>query len=128
MVRKSAVFFGVLLVAVGILGFVPAAAPNEHLFGIFHVNAAHNIVHLLSGVFALLCGTASEHAARVFFRVFGIVYAVVALLGFLGGDRLILGIISNNMADVWLHAGIAIVSLVLGFVVREEVRQVQQPT
>jgi Domain of unknown function (DUF4383) len=47
---------------IGILGFVPAVAPNEILLNIFHVNAAHNAVHLLTGIVALLAGMAgSEH-------------------------------------------------------------------
>ena len=110
-----ALVFGAVFVLVGILGFVPAVAPDEHLLGIFHVNAAHNAVHLLTGIIAIMCGLASEHAAILFFRIFGVVYALVAVLGLVGGDQPILGIISNNMADVWLHIGIAAVSLLIGF-------------
>ena len=51
----------------------------------------------------------------LFFRIFGIVYGLVATLGLIGGDRPILGIISNNIADVWLHIAIAAVSLLIGF-------------
>ena len=117
--RKTlALLFGAVFVLVGVLGFIPAVTPNEHLLGIFHVNAAHNAVHLLSGIIAIICGLASEQAAILFFRIFGIVYGLVAVLGLVGGDRPILGIISNNMADVWLHIAIAAVSLVIGFGVR----------
>jgi hypothetical protein len=105
----------VIFLVVGILGFIPAVAPHGMLFGIFHVNAAHNAVHLLSGAVALGCGLAGPGAARLYFRIFGIVYGLVAVLGFVQGDTLLLGLISNNMADVWLHTAIAIVSLVLGF-------------
>ena len=52
---------------------------------------------------------------NVYFRVFGIVYALVAILGFFTGNGLLLGLISNNMADTWLHVLIAIVALALGF-------------
>jgi hypothetical protein len=119
MFKKMAIAFGAVLVLVGIVGFVPGITPNEHLLGIFHVNAAHNIVHLLSGLVALACGLTSAHAAQTFFRTFGVVYGLIALLGFVGGDRPIFGIISNNLADAWLHTGIAVVSLLLGFVLRE---------
>ena len=117
--KKFAILFGVVFLVVGALGFVPAVAPNEMLLGIFHVNAAHNVVHLLSGAIALACGFASEGASRLYFRIFGIVYGLVAALGFYQGDRHLLGLISNNMADTWLHVGIALVSLILGFGVRE---------
>ena len=118
MTKTLALLFGAVFVLVGILGFIPAVAPNEHLLGIFHVNAAHNAVHLLSGIVALICGFAGERAAILFFRIFGIVYGLIAILGLVGGDQPILGIISNNMADVWLHIAIAAVSLLIGFGVR----------
>jgi len=111
MTKSLALLFGAVFVLVGILGFIPAVAPHEHLLGVFHVNAAHNAVHLLSGMVALICGFASERAATLFFRIFGIVYGLVAVLGLVGGDQPILGVISNNRADVWLHIAIAAASL-----------------
>ena len=66
MTKTLALLFGAVFVLVGILGFIPAVSPNEHLLGIFHVNAAHNAVHLLSGIVAITCGLASERAAICF--------------------------------------------------------------
>ncbi|MEN3368197.1 MAG: hypothetical protein V7609_340 [Verrucomicrobiota bacterium] len=115
MVKSAAVLFGVVFLLVGILGFVPAVTKDQMLLGIFHVNAAHNVVHLLSGAIALFAGMTSAGAARVYFRIFGVVYGLVAVMGFMMGDTLLLGLISNNTADTWLHVGIAAVSLLLGF-------------
>jgi hypothetical protein len=57
MVKSAAILFGIVFLVIGILGFVPAATPaNGMLLGIFHVNTAHNIAHLASGVVFLLCG------------------------------------------------------------------------
>jgi Domain of unknown function (DUF4383) len=128
MLKKAAVVFGVVFLLVGILGFVPAAAPNGMLLGIFHVNAAHNVVHLLSGAVALWAGLTSVSASRLYFRVFGIVYALVAVLGFVAGDAMLLGMITNNAADTWLHLVIAIAALVLGFVVKDESAPVTRTT
>jgi hypothetical protein len=113
--KTAAIVLGVVFLLVGILGFVPAAAPQHMLLGIFHVNAAHNVVHLLSGAVALACGFTGVHASRLYFRVFGVVYGLVAVLGFVQGETMLLGLVSNNQADTWLHVGIAVVSLVLGF-------------
>ena len=115
MVKTMAVLFGVVFLLIGILGFVPAVTKDEMLLGIFHVNAAHNVVHLLSGAVALFAGMTSVGASRIYFRIFGVVYALVAVLGFMMGETLLLGLISNNTADTWLHVGIAAVSLLLGF-------------
>jgi hypothetical protein len=115
MVKSAAVLFGIVFILIGILGFVPGVTDHEMLLGIFHVNAAHNVVHLLSGAAALFAGLTSAGAARIYFRVFGVIYGLVAVLGFLMGDGMLLGMISNNTADTWLHVGIAAVSLLLGF-------------
>jgi hypothetical protein len=113
--KTAAIVLGLVLLVVGVLGFVPSAAPEQMLFGIFHVNTAHSIVHLLSGAVGLLCGFGSTAAARAFFRTFGAVYGLVAVLGLVQGDGYLLGLVSNNMPDVWLHFAIAVTSLLLGF-------------
>jgi len=115
MVKTAAILFGLVFLLVGILGFVPAVTKDEMLLGIFHVNFAHNVVHLASGAIFLLCGMAGAGPSRTFFRIFGIVYALVAALGFYYGDQPILGIISNNTPDIWLHVVLAVAMLFLGF-------------
>jgi hypothetical protein len=116
MVKTAALLFGIVFLVIGILGFVPAATPPDGmLLGIFHVNTAHNIVHLASGVVFLLCGMAGVGPSRTFFQIFGIIYALVALLGFYYRDNALLGIIANNTADTWLHVVLAVVMLFLGF-------------
>src|ERR1044072_2671833 len=116
MVKTMAVLFGVILLVVGVLGFVPAVTKNEMLLGIFHVNTVHNVVHLLSGAVALFCGMTRVGASRNYFRLFGVVSAAVGLPGLkrMGDHTNLLGLISNNDADTYLHIGIALVSLILG--------------
>ena len=121
MVKSAAILFGIVFLAVGILGFVPAATPpmadgnGGMLLNLFHVNLAHNMVHIASGVVFLLCGMAGAGPSRTFFKIFGIVYALVAILGFVQGDANLLGMVANNRADVWLHVALAVVMLYLGF-------------
>jgi hypothetical protein len=115
MIKTAAIIFGVAFLLAGLLGFVPAAAPGGMLLGVLHINTAHNIVHLLTGAVALLCGLTSYAASRIFFQVFGIIYLLVALLGFVYGSQPILGLIANNIADAWFHLFVSAVSLYLGF-------------
>jgi Domain of unknown function (DUF4383) len=121
MVKTAAILFGLVFLVVGLCGFVPSVTtPMEGmdggmLLGIFHVNTAHNIVHLASGAVFLLCGLAGAGPSRTFFKIFGLVYALVAILGFMKGDGMLLGMVANNRADVWLHVGLAVVMLYLGF-------------
>src|SRR5262249_25677537 len=118
MTRSAAYVFGAAFLIAGILGFVPAATPGGMLFGLFHVNTAHNSVHLLTGVIALWTGATGLEAAKRFFQVFGVIYAAVAILGFIYGDAPIFGLIANNLGDTWLHVAVAILSLYLGFATR----------
>jgi hypothetical protein len=115
MLKIAATIFGAAFLIAGLLGFIPATAPNGMLFGVLHVNAAHNVVHLITGVVALLAAYKGTWASHLFFQVFGIIYGLIAILGFLAGDRLLMGMIANNLADAWFHLIVAAVSLYLGF-------------
>ena len=123
MVKTAAILFGIVFLAVGILGFVPGITTDVNgmpmLLGIFHVNPAHDFVHIASGVVFLLCGMAGPGPSRTFFKIFGVVYALVAVMGFVVGNGMIFGLISNNTADTWLHVVLAVVMLYLGFGTRE---------
>src|SRR5438105_5476653 len=96
MIKSAAILFGIVFLVVGILGFVPAVTPDEMLFKIFHVNAAHNIVHIASGIIFLLAAMAGVGAAKTWFKVFGIIYAVVAIWGFAVRTGNTLWVVSNN--------------------------------
>jgi hypothetical protein len=98
---------GVVLLLVGIAGFFTGG-----MLLIFAVDPIHNIVHILSGVIALAAAGSYQYS-RLYLIVFGVVYGVVAVLGFLSGD--VLGLIAVNMEDNYLHAVIAVLCLATGF-------------
>ncbi|MFN7141829.1 MAG: DUF4383 domain-containing protein [Limisphaerales bacterium] len=114
MLMTAAKVYGAIFVIIGVLGFIPAVTPQEHLLGIFHVNAAHNIVHLLTGLVALLVGFSNNRACRVFFLTFGIIYGIVAFLGFVAGGRPLFGLLAYNIPDAWFHLAISAISIFLG--------------
>src|SRR4030095_4395996 len=118
--KRIAIIFGIVFVAVRILGFVPALNPNGKLLGVFAVNGTHNLIHLATGIVALIVGYAGDGASKIFFQVFGVIYALVAVLGFVQGDQMLMGMVANNTADTWLHVVIALVALYLGFMMKPE--------
>lgn len=100
---------GVVLVVVGLLGFFMTSP----LLGLFEVDMMHNIIHLASGAIALV--VAGNHSmARMFLIIFGLIYAAVAVIGFVQGDT-VLGLFGVNMMDNYLHVAIGGVCLVVGF-------------
>lgn len=124
MVKPAAILFGIVFLAVGILGFVPGITTTgadgmPMLLGIFMVNAIHSFVHIASGIVFLLAGMAGAGPSRLWFRIFGVVYALVAVLGFMTPNGMLLGLISNNPADTWLHVILAAAMLFFGFVARD---------
>jgi hypothetical protein len=87
MAKTIATILGVVFLLVGIVGFV------SHNFLGTHLNTTHNLVHIVSGALALYFGLAgSLAAARTFDIVFGVVYGLLGVGGFLlgsGSDRML---------------------------------------
>ena len=80
MAKQIAKIMGVVFILVGIVGFL---APG--LLG-FHLNLAHNLIHLISGAVALYFGFAATlSATRLFCIIFGVVYGLLGVAGFLLG-------------------------------------------
>lgn len=115
--RTIALLFGYVFLAVGVLGFI--MNPTLILFG---VNALHNIVHIASGA-VLLIGAyaAGGRNARTVNTVFGAVYLLVAVLGFVAPGLTATLLASDAdafpFADAILHTvlGIALVGSGLAF-------------
>ena len=118
MAKLYATVFGAVLTVVGLVGFIPALSTNGNLLGIFAIDPLHNVIHLLSGVVGLAAAfTAGAKYARLYAGVFGVVYGLVTIIGFIQGTT-VLGLISINLADNVLHLLIAIVSLGVFFITR----------
>lgn len=108
--------FGVVYVLIGIAGFFVADSftggqASDKLI-VFPVNHMHNIVHLAIGG-ALLFGSTRADLARTVNLGVGIVYALVAVLGFLGVVTPEL-INDRGVSDDFLHLGTAILAIYFG--------------
>jgi len=93
-----------------LLGFVPGVTSTDSdshqlLLGLFMVDPLHNVIHLLSGV-AGLVAAASDRYAKLYLVGFGLVYALVTLVGFF--DSTVFGLLHVNTADNWLHLVLAL--------------------
>jgi hypothetical protein len=119
MIRIMSAVFGVAFIGAGVAGYLPQFTTDGMLLGIFEVNSMHNMIHIASGVVALLAAL-NTRFARLYFQIFGLVYAATAVAGVLrNGDLFGMHV---NMADNYLHAGISVISLYLGFLYKSEYR------
>lgn len=111
--------FGAVFLAIGILGFVPGITTEDGLLlGIFQVSPLHNVIHILSGIAALVAMSSASYS-RLWFRVFGVVYAIVAIVGWAQGTT-VLGLIDVNVADNILHTVLALAILGVGFALPDD--------
>ncbi len=121
-VQTVARLVGIVFLLVGIAGFIPGITTNLYdgldfagdgseaeLLGLFQVSVLHNIVHALFGVGIFMAATPS--GARTFLIGSGAIYVVLFLLGIVGGADWV----PVNDADDWLHLGLAVGLLGLGF-------------
>jgi hypothetical protein len=77
----------------------------------------HNWVHILTGVIGILVGLAGYAGSKLYFKVFGIIYALVTLVGLAVGHRAVMGM-ALNVPDTILHLVAAVIALYLGFAER----------
>lgn len=112
-----ALLFGAVLVLVGVLGPILGGVNGDLV--VFGRNYLHDLVHLASGAAGLVAGYVArgKHAAN-YNRTLGIVYLLVAVLGFVavGFASALLNI---NLADNLLHMALAVAFLGVGFALDE---------
>lgn len=112
--QNLALLFGATFLVAGIAGFIPGITTNLYdglefagsdgdaeLLGLFEVSVLHNIVHGLFGV-GILAAKRTASALQYLLAA-GSIYAVLFLLGLLGGGDWV----PINDADDWLHLVLA---------------------
>jgi hypothetical protein len=126
--RYFSLVLGIIFLLIGIAGFVPGllqtpepAADVEvtqsfgRLMGLFPVNALHNLVHIIFGIWGI-AAYRSYTGARGYSKAVAIIYAVLAVMGLIPGLNTTFGLIPLYGHDIWLHAVIAIAAAYFGFV------------
>jgi len=118
-VQRLGMIMGSLFLVGGVLAFVPGVTKDGMYFGMFMVNTAHNIMHIVSGAVFLLASLLGAKPVRAWFLLFGAIYAALAGIGLVVGDGLIFGLIMNSPFDSWGHAGLALIMLVTGVAIHK---------
>lgn len=109
--KTAAVVLGIIFIAVGIIGFIPNPLVSDT--GIFVTNGVHNLVHILTGgVFLLALLLPGKESLII--NTIGAGYVLVSLLGFMTSGDYMLGMIHLNLADKYLHVGLAVAILAVG--------------
>jgi hypothetical protein len=133
--RYFALIVGIVYLLVGIMGFIPGINDMAHpgmaehdlaveaqygfLMGLFPVNILHNLVHLAIGAWGIL-SYRSFRGARSYALGLGILYLLLAVMGLIPGLNTTFGLIPIFGNDVWLHAGTAVIALIVYFLARRD--------
>src|SRR5437879_6047973 len=116
-VQVAALVFGVIYLAVGILGFLPFLGGSftmttTTLLGLFNINLLHNLVHVVIGIAGLAAVTSLPNARR-FCQVVGVVLLVLGALGVFVANPL--GLLYIGELDIPLHLDSGAVMAYFGF-------------
>jgi hypothetical protein len=131
-VQTVALLVGVVFLLVGVLGFIPGITTHygdlkfagdssgAKLLGLFQVSILHNVVHLLFGIVGIVLAR-TWSGARTYLLSGGVVYLALWILGLVNGASWI----PANNADDWLHFGLGVGLIGLGFATTRETRAVR---
>ena len=127
MTKKIAGLFGIIFIIFGILGFIENPIVGE--VGWFHADMIHNIIRIVIGL--ILVSAAAKGASALWLKMIGIVYLLVAIIGFMtldaSGRAEIFGLIHVHQADNLLHLVVAIIFLGTGFMGKKAPMQMSTP-
>ncbi len=119
MAKTVCKIMGVVLLLVGLIGFVKPGLLGAHLSG------AHNAVHIISGAIALYFGFAGTlSGAKAFALAFGVIYLALGVLGLAmgtGPERMwMVGPLHFGQADHGVHVIFGIIFLAGGLFTKRE--------
>ncbi|WP_063712847.1 DUF4383 domain-containing protein [Sciscionella marina] len=115
---------GLVLLLIGILGFVPGATTEYHLlqlvghgpsallFDTFSVTVARNFLFVAFGI-ALIAVSRTSKLAHGLLITVGLIYLLLYCYGLLAGHGADANLLALNDPDNWLHLAIAVVLLAM---------------
>ncbi len=112
MVRLFVILLGIAFIFTGVAGFLPNMMDGGLLYGYFYVDASQNIVHLVTGLLAIMAASSTE-ASQNFCKLCGLLYAFFAVCGFTGQSNW--AFTNFNLADNVLNTAISTLTLYFGF-------------
>ncbi|OGG67677.1 hypothetical protein A3H77_00950 [Candidatus Kaiserbacteria bacterium RIFCSPLOWO2_02_FULL_56_11] len=112
MAKTLAIIFGVILVILGLLGFV--GNPLIGSGALFEADMGYALMNLVGGLVLLAVAFFATGQSMLWLKIVGVIYVIVALLGFFLGTP-VLGFIGTNSAGNWLNLIIGIVLVTAGY-------------
>jgi hypothetical protein len=120
---------GFAFLVAGILGFVPYVtvpagftaqwvtlnANYGFLFGVFPVNAIHNVIHILFGIWGLAASGGAFAASVRYCKSVAWIYAILGILGAIPITNTLFGVVPLYGYDVPIHLLVALAGFFGGY-------------
>ncbi|MES2931813.1 MAG: hypothetical protein V4682_03950 [Patescibacteria group bacterium] len=88
--RPIAFVFAIGFFIIASLAYIPGVVDEHGLtFGLYHLDLHDDILHALSGVWALVAALVSARQCLWFFRIFGTIYFLDGAIGLLTGKNVL---------------------------------------
>ncbi|MBD2256270.1 DUF4383 domain-containing protein [Pseudanabaena sp. FACHB-2040] len=133
-----ALIVGVIYLGIGVMGFVPGLVSQPdvmpgyveavgshggfgYLLGLFPINTAHNMVHILVGAVGIATSIALD-SARYFSGLLAVFYGLLTIMGLIPVANTTFGLIPIYGNDVWLHAATTLLAIYFGFIATPNLR------
>ncbi len=128
MAKTLTLIFGVILVLLGLLGFIsnPLIGANA----LFVADGTHNLIHIILGAILLAVAFWASESSVLWLKLIGVVLFLLGLIGVLtvpsiGGT--LLGIAGTNGASNWLNLIIGVFLFIAGKYGKDDARNGMQP-
>jgi len=120
LVMQWSALVGVVLVVVGLLGFISNPLVGKDPNALVSTNEIHNIVHLATGLLALYIAFGLKGAQQANGLVgFGVLYAVIFIAVVLSNNLFgLFGDYASGINEHVIHGAVALVSLGIGWMGR----------
>jgi hypothetical protein len=126
--RAFALVIGIVFLAIGALGFVPALvtpAPEQapdvaftayygYLLGILPVNYFANLAHMAMGAWGI-AASRGEGGSRAYAKTIAVISGALAVVGLVPALNTVFGLMPVFGKDVWLHGIAAIAAAFFGW-------------
>lgn len=110
--RVYALILGMVLLVIGVFGWIPALTTGGLFLSMFALSPAHNLVHLLTGVVGVGAGLLlPDRSVRLYTITMTVVYGLVAIVGYVQASAL--AVLALNLPDTLLHTAIFVLSLLV---------------
>lgn len=104
--QKLAWVYALMFFIIGTLAYMPGLTDAEgYLFGLFHLDWWDDALHIGSGLWAAAAAWRSRWATNLFFKLFGVIYGMDGVVGFLLGQGYLDGGIFQHGPDLTISWG-----------------------